>query len=69
MVAAFPDKPRCMEVLTKGLTLATWSSLSRRSQKRRIDWLKMTRLARRWIPADHICHPWPHARFDAKHSR
>jgi len=30
--------------------------LRRRSQKRRIDWRKMTRLVRRWIPANHICH-------------
>jgi len=54
----------------RGQLIKSWyRSLRRRSQKRRIDWLKMTRLARRWIPANHICHPWPHARFDAKHSR
>ena len=54
----------------RGQLIKSWyRSLRRRSQKRRIDWLKMTHLARRWIPANHICHPWPQARFDAKHSR
>ena len=64
-----PTNSRAVNTFRGQLIKSWYRSLRRRSQKRRIDWLKLTRLARRWIPANHICHPWPQARFDAKHSR
>ena len=34
-------------------------TLSRRSQKRRLTWERMRRLAARWLPPPRICHPYP----------
>lgn len=34
-------------------------SLSRRSQKGRVTWERMDRLAMRWMPNPRICHPFP----------
>ncbi len=41
-------------------------ALRRRSQRSRLDWTRMGRLAARWLPTVRITHPWPAARFDAK---
>ena len=38
-------------------------ALSRRSQKDRPTWIRMNRLARRWIPPARIQHPWPQKRL------
>jgi RNA-directed DNA polymerase len=40
-------------------------ALRRRSQRSRLTWPRMHRLAARWIPTVRIMHPWPDARFDA----
>jgi hypothetical protein len=54
----------------RGQLIKSWyRSLRRRTQKRRLDWPKMNRLIRRWLPSARICHPWPQQRLDAKHSR
>jgi group II intron reverse transcriptase/maturase len=43
-----------------------WSrALRRRSQRTRLDWKRMDRLARRWLPPARITHPYPDARFAA----
>ena len=34
-------------------------TLLRRSQKRRLTWERMRRLAARWLPPPRICHPYP----------
>jgi len=34
-------------------------SLRRRSQKHRITWKRMSRIAKRWLPIPFICHPYP----------
>lgn len=47
--------------------IRTWAkSLKRRSQRHRLNWKRMTRLADRWLPAARIQHPWPDERFYAK---
>ena len=47
--------------------IRTWAkSLRRRSQRHRLNWNRMTRLADRWLPAASIQHPWPTERFYAK---
>lgn len=38
-------------------------ALGRRSQRGRITWERMRRLARKWLPYPHICHPWPSQRL------
>lgn len=40
-------------------------ALRRRSQKGYVTWARMRPIARRWLPAPRILHPWPDARFDA----
>ncbi len=39
-------------------------ALRRRSQRSRVTWERMYRIARRWIPRARIQHPWPEMRFD-----
>ena len=41
-------------------------TLRRRSQKGRVTWQRMRRLADRWLPQPRILHPWPNVRFNAK---
>lgn len=43
-----------------------WShALRRRSQRTRLDWKRVDRLANRWLPPARIAHPYPDARFAA----
>ena len=44
-------------------------ALSRRSQKGRVTWARMGRIAARWLPPARISHPWPQYRFLVKHPR
>ena len=41
-------------------------ALRLRSQKSRITWERVRRLAERWLPLPRILHPWPSVRFDAR---
>lgn len=43
--------------------------LCQRSQRHRLNWQRMTRLADRWLPPATIRHPYPEERFHAKHPR
>jgi len=43
-----------------------YKALRRRSQRTRLNWERMHRLASRWLPPAHIQHPFPDARFDAR---
>jgi RNA-directed DNA polymerase len=38
-------------------------ALSRRSQRGEVNWQRMHRLTRRWIPPAHIVHPYPSVQF------
>lgn len=42
-------------------------ALSRRSQRSRVTWERMSRLARRYLPTTKIRHPWPETRFAASY--
>jgi group II intron reverse transcriptase/maturase len=44
-------------------------TLRRRSQKDRMTWERMTKLANDWLPKPRILHPWPNRRFAVKHPR
>ena len=66
---AVPLNGRRLEALreqVKGLWLHV---LRRRSQRQRMTWERVERLARRWLPHPRILHPWPDARFALKHPR
>lgn len=45
--------------------IRSWhAALRRRSQRSRTDWVRMGRLALRWIPPARVLHPYPWVRFD-----
>jgi len=44
-------------------------TLTRRSQKDRTGWDRISRLADQWLPKPRILHPWPNQRFAVKHPR
>jgi RNA-directed DNA polymerase len=44
-------------------------SLKRRSQKDRMTWARMDRLANEWLPPPHVLHPWPEDRLAVRHPR
>jgi len=41
-------------------------SLRRRSQRHRLTWQRMNRIAERWLPPARTLHPYPEARFAAR---
>jgi RNA-directed DNA polymerase len=44
-------------------------TLRRRSQKTRINWQRMDRIATRWLPPPRTLHPYPDVRFAATHTQ
>jgi RNA-directed DNA polymerase len=51
----------------RGQVAGHWRrALRHRSQRTRLDWERMDRLATRWLPPARIQHPWPEKRFDAR---
>jgi group II intron reverse transcriptase/maturase len=63
---AVPDNTEALRAFRYGVVQHWHKALQRRSQKGRIPWERMYRLADRWLPQPRILHPWPDARFDAK---
>jgi RNA-directed DNA polymerase len=50
--------------------LRLWrQSLIRRGQRGYLNWARMQRLERRWLPIPRVLHPYPSVRFDAIHPR
>jgi len=47
-----------------------WRSMwIHRGQKHHLTWVRMQRLADRWLPQPRVLHPYPRVRFDATHPR
>jgi len=63
---AVPDNSQALRGFRRAVVRHWRAELSRRSQKGRITWERMHRLADRWLPQPRILHPWPSVRFDAK---
>ena len=66
---AVPTNNEAMQIFRYRVTDLWRRALRRGSQKDDTTWEKMTRLAKHWLPPAHILHPWPAARFAAKHPR
>jgi group II intron reverse transcriptase/maturase len=62
---AVPGNIEAVEAFRDQATRHWHQALRRRSQRRRLNWTRMHRLAARWLPPAKIMHPWPDARFDA----
>jgi RNA-directed DNA polymerase len=43
-----------------------YKALRRRSQRTRLTWERINRLAKRWLPPARVKHPFPEERFDAR---
>ena len=50
--------------------LVLWHrQLCRRSQRARVLWTRMTKLADEFLPPPRVLHPWPSVRFSVRHPR
>jgi group II intron reverse transcriptase/maturase len=63
---AVPDNTAALRAFRRQVIQHWRHALTRRSQKGRITWERMDRLAARWLPQPRILHPWPNVRFAAK---
>jgi len=66
---AVPTNTRALRTFRHRVTDLWRRSLRRRSQKDRMTWNRSKKLANDFLPQARILHPWPHARFAAKHPR
>ena len=66
---AVPLHGRRLEALREQVKWLWLRVLRRRSQRHRMTWERVARLARRWLPHPRILHPWPDARFAVTHPR
>jgi RNA-directed DNA polymerase len=66
---AYYAVPGNIEAVTAFRTQATrhwFKALRRRSQRTRLNWTRMDRLATRWLPPARLMHPFPKVRFDVR---
>ena len=69
---AYHAVPTNTRAITSFVHYVTWHwkrALGRRSQKGRVTWERMARIAARWLPSARITHAWPQKRFLVKHPR
>ncbi len=63
---AVPGNIHAVNAFRDQATRHWYQALRRRSQRSRLNWERMHRLAQRWLPPAKITHPWPNTRFDAR---
>jgi RNA-directed DNA polymerase len=66
---AVPGNIKAVEAFRDQVTRHWYKTLRRRSQKTRINWERMDRIANRWLPRPRTMHPYPDTRFAATHPR
>jgi RNA-directed DNA polymerase len=66
---AVPGNTDQLRVFRFRLTLMWRKALLRRSQRHRLNWARMQRLVKQWLPEPRVLHPYPSERFDAMHPR
>ena len=66
---AVPTNSAALSAFRYHLTVLWLRTLRRRSQKDRMTWARMAKLAADWLPKPRILHPWPSQRFAVKHPR
>jgi hypothetical protein len=66
---AVPGNTKSLRVFRFRVTQMWRKALLRRSQRHRLNWVRMQRLAKRWLPEPCVLHPYPSVRFDAMHPR
>jgi RNA-directed DNA polymerase len=63
---AVPGNSDAMEAFRTQVTRHWYKALRRRSQRTRLNWTRMNRLANRWLPPARVRHPFPEERFAAR---
>jgi RNA-directed DNA polymerase len=63
---AVPDNSKAINAFRYRIIGYWLAALRRRSQRARLTWKRMYRIAERWLPQVRILHPWPNVRFDAR---
>jgi RNA-directed DNA polymerase len=63
---AVPGNSDAIQEFRKQVVRHWCRSLRRRSQRHRITWARMRRIADRWLPLARIRHPYPQLRFAAR---
>jgi group II intron reverse transcriptase/maturase len=66
---AVPTNMRALGAFRHHVTDLWRRTLRRRSQKDRLTWERMKRIADVWLPLPRILHPWPSQRFAVNHPR
>ena len=66
---AVPGNTNSLRVFRFRITQMWRKALIRRSQRHRLTWARMQRLAKHWLPEPRVLHPYPSVRFDALHPR
>ena len=63
---AVPGNIHVVAAFRTQVTRHWYRALRRRSQRTRITWQRMNRLASQWLPPARKMHPFPDVRFDAR---
>jgi len=66
---AVPTNIRALGAFRFHVTDLWRRTLRRRSQKDKMTWERMTKIAAAWLPRPRILHPWPDQRFAVNHPR
>ncbi len=63
---AVPGNTNAVKAFRTQVTRHWFRALRSRSQRTRVDWARMSRYVKRWLPPARIMHPLPFVRFDAR---
>jgi RNA-directed DNA polymerase len=63
---AVPGNTDVVAAFRTQVTRHWYKALRRRSQRTRLTWTRMNRIATRWLPPARLKHPFPDTRFDAR---
>ena len=63
---AVPGNRKAVASFRTQVTKLWHEALERRSQRTRISWARMDRLATRWLPPARVMHPFPDVRFNVR---
>jgi hypothetical protein len=63
---AVPGNADVVAAFRTQVTRHWYKALRRRSQRTRLTWTRMNRIATRWLPPARLKHPFPDTRFDAR---
>jgi RNA-directed DNA polymerase len=63
---AVPGNTDAVAAFRTQVTRSWFKALRRRSQRTRLNWGRMNRLANRWLPPARVMHSFPEVRFAAR---